>query len=66
MIIPLVSVPKLGEFSLAALDAFGLPNCLNLYVTGAGTVTSAPPHTDKQDVFVLQTCGDWPRSSNPK
>lgn len=50
-------IPKLGAFCLAALDAFELPNCLNLYCTGKGTVTSAPPHTDKQDVFVLQTCG---------
>jgi hypothetical protein len=45
---------QLASVSLAALDAFGLPNCLNLYLTAAGTRTSAPPHTDKQDVFVLQ------------
>jgi len=50
-------IPKLGAVCLAALDAFELPNCLNLYCTGEGTPTSAPPHTDKQDVFVLQTCG---------
>ena len=50
-------IPKLGAYCLAALDAFELPNCLNLYLTGAGVSTSAPPHTDKQDVFVLQTCG---------
>ena len=42
---------------LAAMDAFELPLCLNLYVTARGTSTSAPPHTDKQDVFVLQSCG---------
>ena len=47
-------IPKLAAFSLAALDAFELPNCLNLYLTGRGVATSAPPHTDKQDVFVLQ------------
>lgn len=50
-------IPRLGTLCLAALDAFGLPNCLNLYVTGKGTATSAPPHTDKQDVFVLQSVG---------
>ena len=50
-------IPALGTMCLAALDAFELPNCLNLYVTAKGTQTSAPPHTDKQDVFVLQSCG---------
>ena len=50
-------VPRLGTACLAAMDAFGLPNCLNLYVTARGTVKSAPPHTDKQDVFVLQSGG---------
>ena len=42
---------------VAALDAFGLPAGLNLYLTAANTPVSAPPHTDKQDVFVLQTAG---------
>ena len=46
-----------GTICLAAIDAFELPNCLNLYVTKKGTSTSAPPHTDKQDVFVLQSAG---------
>ena len=50
-------IPPLGTMCLAALDAFGLPNCLNLYCTARGTTTSAPPHTDKQDVFVLQSKG---------
>jgi len=50
-------IPRLGAMCLAALDAFGLPNCLNLYATARGTSTSAPPHTDKQDVFVLQSAG---------
>ena len=50
-------IPILGTMCLAAMDAFQLPNCLNLYVTAKGTATSAPPHTDKQDVFVLQSCG---------
>ena len=50
-------IAPLGTMCLAALDAFDVPNCLNLYVTAKGTSTSAPPHTDKQDVFVLQSCG---------
>jgi uncharacterized membrane protein YgcG len=50
-------ISRLGSMCLAALDAFGLPNCLNLYVTAKGCATSAPPHTDKQDVFVLQSGG---------
>ena len=50
-------IPRLGSLCLAAIDAFGLPNCLNLYATARGTRTSAPPHTDKQDVFVLQSGG---------
>ena len=59
-------IPKLAAFSLAALDAFELPNCLNLYLTGRGVATSAPPHTDKQDVFVLQARAQFatpPRNS---
>ena len=51
------SISPLGTMCLAAMDAFQLPNCLNLYVTAKGTTTLAPPHTDKQDVFVLQSCG---------
>jgi len=38
-------------------EAMRLPVALNLYVTAAGQKTSAPPHTDKQDVFVFQTQG---------
>jgi len=50
-------VPRLGTVSLAALDAMGVPNCLNLYLTKKGIKKSAPPHTDKQDVFVCQSSG---------
>jgi Cupin superfamily protein len=50
----------LSATSLAALHglhgaAVGI--CLNLYVTPANIRTSAPPHTDKQDVVVVQTQG---------
>ena len=39
-------------------DAASTPNALNLYVTAAGKRTSAPPHTDKQDVVVVQSSGE--------
>ena len=52
---PGFNIPKLASVSLAALDAFGLPNCLNLYLTAAGQKTSAPPHTDKQARTPLST-----------
>lgn len=50
-------IPKLAGPSLACTDATLLPCALNLYVTAAGKRTSAPPHTDKQDVLVAQTSG---------
>jgi len=43
--------------SLLATEASNLPVCLNLYITKSGKKTSAPPHTDKQDVLVVQTQG---------
>ena len=50
----------LSATSLAALD--GLDGavsgvCLNMYVTRGDAKVSAPPHTDKQDVTVVQTQG---------
>lgn len=50
-------IPKLAGAALACTDATSLPNALNMYVTTAGKRTSAPPHTDKQDVLVVQTEG---------
>jgi len=50
-------VPKLAGPCLAATDATDTPNAINLYVTAHGKRTSAPPHTDKQDVLVVQTNG---------
>lgn len=51
---------QLAPTSLAALH--GLKGtttgvCLNLYVTKSNIFQSAPPHTDKQDVVVVQTQG---------
>jgi hypothetical protein len=50
-------IPKLAGPCLACADATLLPCALNLYVTTHGKRTSAPPHTDKQDVVVIQTSG---------
>ena len=51
------SVAALAGVCLDAVETFQLPVALNLYLTAPGQATSAPPHTDKQDVFVLQTQG---------
>ena len=50
-------VPELAGVCLQVVNAFQLPCALNMYLTAAGQPTSAPPHTDKQDVFVMQTQG---------
>ena len=50
-------IPKLAGPTLACCDASSLPNALNMYVTAPGLKTSAPPHTDRQDVVVVQTQG---------
>lgn len=54
-------IPKLAGICLAACDATSLPCALNMYITASGKRTSAPPHTDKQDVCVIQTqgCKAW-------
>ena len=49
--------PKLGSLCLTAMDSFDLPVQANLYVTGKGIATSATPHSDKQNVLVLQSRG---------
>jgi hypothetical protein len=50
-------IPMLAGPCLAVSDATSTPNAVNLYITAAGKRTSAPPHTDKQDVIVVQTTG---------
>lgn len=50
----------LSASSLAALhglDGAATGVCTNMYVTKADIKVSAPPHTDKQDVAVVQTQG---------
>ena len=41
----------------AVLEAFQLPIWLNVYITEAGRQSSAPCHTDKQDVLAVQSTG---------
>ena len=50
-------IPKLAGPCLAFTDGTNTPNALNMYITAAGMRTSAPPHTDKQDVVVIQSTG---------
>eukprot|EP00978_Attheya_sp_CCMP212_P026355 scaffold86495_cov59-Attheya_sp.AAC.7 len=50
-------IGQLAGPCLACADASGVPPCLNVYVTAPHKRTSAPPHTDKQDVVVIQTSG---------
>ena len=54
-------IPQLAPICLAACDATVVPCALNLYLTTMGKRTSAPPHTDKQDVCIIQTqgCKSW-------
>lgn len=49
--------PSLGALCRLVMYAFGLPTNCNIYVTPPGCSVSVPPHTDRQDVFVLQTEG---------
>ena len=62
-------VPKLAGSTLACTDATSLSAAVNMYVTAPNKRTSAPPHTDKQDVVVVQTQGSkrWRvfRPTNP-
>jgi len=50
-------IPHLAGPTLACTDALSLPGALNMYVTAKGMRTSAPPHTDRQDVLVVQMEG---------
>jgi len=50
-------IPPLAGVCLETVGAFGLPAALNMYLTNPGQQLSAPPHTDRQDVFVLHTQG---------
>lgn len=49
--------PTLGALCRLTIAAFGIPTNVNVYVTPPGVSVSVPPHTDRQDVLVLQTAG---------
>lgn len=51
------SVASLAEACDAAMGAFKLPVGVNVYLTRPATAQSAPPHTDRQDVIVVQVAG---------
>lgn len=51
------SVASLAAACDAAMDAFELPVGVNVYLTRPATAQSAPPHTDRQDVIVVQVAG---------
>ena len=48
---------RLGAPCAAAVLAFDLPVGANCYASGPGLDTSAPPHSDRQEVFVVQCSG---------
>lgn len=50
-------MPPLASICGAVLEAFQLPIWLNIYITEAGRKSSAPCHTDKQDVVAVQSTG---------
>jgi len=50
-------IPKLAVVCLDSTNSLQLPLAVNMYLTNPGQQTSAPPHTDKQDVFVFQQEG---------
>jgi ribosomal protein L16 Arg81 hydroxylase len=50
-------MPPAAAISASLLEAMQLPIWLNIYVTKAGRTSSAPPHTDKQDVIAVQAQG---------
>ena len=50
-------VPALAQVSLAMLEATQLPIWTNVYLSRKGLTRSTQLHTDKQDVFLVQTTG---------
>ena len=50
-------IPKLAAISQAMLDATQLPVWMNVYLSRPGMEVSTQLHTDKQDVFLVQSTG---------
>jgi len=60
-------IPALAGAALVGCEETGVSVAGNVYVTRGGKKTSAPPHTDKQDVLILQCQGrkHWRIYSKP-
>ena len=52
-----IHVPKLSSLTNMTDHSFGLPSTINTYISPPHLETSTPPHTDEQDVFILQVTG---------
>lgn len=50
-------IPEIAAVCLHTVNQFQMPVAANLYITNPRQATSAPPHTDQQDVLALQTSG---------
>ena len=68
----MLGFPSLAALSTLMTASFGLPANMNIYVTPPNLDVSVPPHTDGQDVLIVQTNGkkrwkvfDMPPPSNP-
>ena len=68
----MMGFPTLAALSTLMTDSFGLPANVNVYVTPPNLDVSVPPHTDGQDVLIVQTEGkkrwrvfDMPPPINP-
>lgn len=68
----MLGFPTLAALSTLMTESFGLPANMNIYVTPPNLDVSVPPHTDGQDVLIVQTEGkkrwkvfDMPPPINP-
>lgn len=68
----MLGFPSLAALSTLMTESFGLPANMNIYVTPPNLDVSVPPHTDGQDVLIVQTEGkkrwkvfDMPPPINP-
>lgn len=50
-------VPKLSSLTNMTDHSFGLPSTINIYLSPPHLKISTPPHTDEQDVFIVQVMG---------
>ena len=50
-------ISKLSMLSNTTDHSFGLPSTINIYISPPHLEISTPPHTDEQDVFIVQILG---------